>query len=500
MFHQYALSVISISVQFFLVPMAFAQDKQNILTLDDALRIAREQSPDALTTKQEFRRSYWSYKTFKGTYLPQVGVSAEIPNVNRVIEKITNYESGVINYVPTQNTTFTGALKITQEIGFTGGSLSLQSGLQRLDNFFFTDSATTSYYSTPINIIYNQPIFKFNPYKWDKKLEPLAYDQAQRKYLEDIERINMKMVYFFFTLLNAQIEKKIADSTLSNNIELYKIAEGRYNFGHILENELLNLKLQLLKAQTRVEDAKTSLDLALDQFKSFLRLKDTIPVVLIPPANIDFFIVDPVKAVEEANNNSSASLDFDRRLLEAQRDVNKAKMDGRFDANLYATFGYNQTAANVNNAYKSPLDQEQVAFGMEIPILDWGVARGRIKIAESQEEIVNNSVAQERIDFEREVRLKAIKFNQQKTLVQIAAESDKVAKKTYELTKARFLIGKPIDIRDLNQAQIDMDNFEKAYYSALQTFWQSYFELRQMTLYDFEKSERLTFNVKDIKP
>ena len=287
---------------------------------------------------------------------------------------------------------------------------------------------------------------------------------------------------------------------MSNNIELYKIAEGRYNFGHILENELLNLKLQLLKAQTRVEDAKTSLDLALDQFKSFLRLKDTIPVALIPPANIDFFIVDPVKAVEEANNNSSASLDFDRRLLEAQRDVNKAKMDGRFDANLYATFGYNQTAANVNNAYKSPLDQEQVAFGMEIPILDWGVARGRIKIAESQEEIVNNSAAQERIDFEREVRLKAIKFNQQKTLVQIAAESDKVAKKTYELTKARFLIGKPIDIRDLNQAQIDMDNFEKAYYSALQTFWQSYFELRQMTLYDFEKSERLTFNVKDIKP
>jgi hypothetical protein len=498
--HRSFICLIVFIWQIFLASSGFSQEGQRILTLEDALRIAKEQSPDALTTKQEFRRSYWSYKTFMGTYLPQVAVSAEIPNVNREILKLTNYNNGVVSYVPLQSSSVSADFIISQKIGFSGGDLSLQSGLERTDNNFFTDSSTTSYLSIPINIIYKQPIFQFNPYKWNKKLEPIAYDQSKRKYLEDIEKINMRMVFFFFDLLKAQVEMKIADSTLSINHDLYKIAEGRYNFGQILENDLLNLKLQFLKAQTRVEDAKLNLDQALDQFKSFLRIKDTIPIILIPPANIEFFMVDPLKAVDEANKNTSAALDFEKRLIEAARDVNKAKMDGRFDANLYANFGYNQTAATVPDAYKSPTDREVVSLGFTVPILDWGVARGGIKIAQSQEEIVANSVAQDKIDLEREVRLKAIKFNQQKTLVQIAAESDKVAKKTYELTKARFLIGKAVDIRDLNQAKIDMDNSEKEYYTALQTFWQSYFELRQLTLYDFEKLERIQFNMEDIKP
>jgi outer membrane protein len=500
MLHRSFICLIVFICQLILASPGFSQEGQRILTLEDALRIAKEQSPEALTTKQEFRRSYWSYKTFKGTYLPQVAVGAVIPDVNRVIEPLTNYENGVVSYVPTQSSTLSADFIITQKIGFTGGDLSLHSGLERRDNFFFTDSSLTSYYSTPINITYRQPIFKFNPYKWDKKLEPIAYDQSKRKYLEDIEKINMKMVFLFFELLKAQVEMKIADSTLSIDHELYKIADGRYNFGQILENDLLNLKLQFLRTQTRVEDARLNLDQALDQFKSFLRIKDTIPVILIPPANIEFFMVDPLKAVEEANKNTSASLDFEKKLLEAARDVNKAKMEGRFDADLIATFGYNQTAGSVPDAYKSPADKEVVSLGFTVPVLDWGVARGGIKIAQSQEEIVINSVAQDKIDLERQVRLKAIKFNQQKTLVQIATESDRVAKKTYELTKARFLIGKAVDIRDLNQAKIDMDNSEKSYYEALQTFWQSYFELRQLTLYDFEKLERIQFNIEDINP
>jgi len=499
MLHRCFICLIVFICLLILASPGFSQEGQRILTLEDALRIAKEQSPDALTTKQEFRRSYWSYKTFKGAYLPQVAVGATIPNVNRVLDRKLK-DNGEVSYIPTQTSSLSADFTISQQIGFSGGSLSLYSGLERTDNYFLTDSSVASYLSIPINIIYTQPIFKFNPYKWDKKLEPIAYDQSKRKYLEDIEKINMRMVFLFFDLLKAQVEMKIADSTLSNDHDLYKIAEGRYNFGQILENDLLNLKLQFLRTQTRVEDARLNLDQALDQFKSFLRIKDTIPIVLIPPANIEFFMVDPLKAVEEANKNTSAALDFEKRLIEAARDVNKAKMDGRFDADLSATFGYNQTAATVPDAYKNPADQEVVSLGIKVPILDWGVARGGIKIAQSQEEIVTNSVAQDKIDLERQVRLKAIKFNQQKTLVQIAAESDRVAKKTYELTKARFLIGKAVDIRDLNQAKIDMDNSEKSYYEALQTFWQSYFELRQLTLYDFEKLERIQFNMEDIKP
>ena len=478
---------------------AYAQQTPRSLTLEEALEIARKDSPDALNAKQAFRSSYWQYRSFKGAYLPNIGMSAEIPNINRTINKTTNPTTGAEIYTPQQFTNFSSYLSISQRIGFTGGSLSLNTGLERIQNYF-TDSTSISYYSTPINIEFNQPIFKYNAFKWERKIQPMVYDIAKRKYLEDIEQVNLTATNYFFNLLQAQIEKKIAEVYLANYDTLYKIAEGRFQLGKIAQNELLTLKLRVLNGRAAVENAGLNLDQSLYRFRSFLRIKDTVPIVLIPPAGLTYFIVDPDRAVELAVANSSQSLDFNRRELEAASSVNKAKMDGRFDANLRAIFGYNQTAPTLSTAYKSPLDQEIVTLGVTLPILDWGVARGQIKVAESNEEIEKNKVTQERIDFKRQVYLLGVQFNMQKNQVMIASLADTVARQTYEVTKGRYLIGKNITITELNTAQSETDGAQRDYYSALKTYWSTYFDLRKLTLYDFIRNEPLQFSWEDVKP
>jgi outer membrane protein TolC len=87
----------------------------------------------------------------------------------------------------------------------------------------------------------------------------------------------------------------------------------------------------------------------------------------------------------------------------------------------------------------------------------------------------------------------------QQNQLMIAAKSDTVAKKSYEVTKGRYLIGKINSILDLNNAQIETDNAEKNYFYALQTFWRSYYEIRKMTLYDFLNNTPIEFNLKDFK-
>ncbi len=475
---------------------AYPQKNVRKLTLEEAIEIAHSQSPDALNAKQAFKASFWEYRTFRGTYLPQLGMTGTIPNINRSIQKYTN-PNGIESFRPQQYTSYIANLALTQKIGLTGGTISLNSGLQRVDNT--SDSTTTSYLSTPINIGYTQPFFVFNPFKWERKIEPLKYDQAKRKYLEDCEQISITATNYFFSLLQAQIEKKIAETNMSNYDTLYKIAKGRYQLGKIAENDLLLLELNVLKAEAAVENANLALDNASFGLKSFLRIKDTIPLILIPPANIDYFSVDPKIAVEQANTNSSSALDFKKRLLEAARDVNQAKMEGRFDAELSAVFGLTQSAATLDKAYKNPLNQQQVALGLTIPILDWGVARGKIKMAQSQEEIVKNSVEQDIIDFQRNVYLKVVQFNMQKKQLMIAAKSDTVAKKTYDVTKGRYLIGKINSILDLNNAQINTDDAEISYYQALQTYWRTYFELRKQTLYDFNLKQTIPFDFSVLK-
>ena len=315
----------------------------------------------------------------------------------------------------------------------------------------------------------------------------MKFEEAQRLYIETNEQVSISAVDHFFSLLLAQIELEIASKNYANYDTLYKIALGRYNLGKIAENELLQLELNLLKAEASVENTELDYQNKLFVFKSFLRLKDEELVELIPPTETPLFIIPAQKAIVEAKNNTSAGLEFQRRMLEAESELNRAKREGRFDAELFASFGLSQTSTEISNAYVDPLDEERVTLGITVPILDWGRARGNIKMAESSLDLVTTAVEQEKIDFEQNVFLNVMQFNMQEKQLRIAAKSDTVAQKRFEVTQKRYMIGKVNDVLELNNAQIDNDNSKMNYYRSLMTYWKSYFEIRKLTLYDFRR-------------
>lgn len=472
-----------------------AQENTRWLSLQDVIEIAKKQSPDALMAKHRFRSSFWEYKTFKADYLPSLQFNGILPNINRSIDP--EKDDGVIVYKENNLLEADLKMKLTQKIGITGGEFFVQSGLNRTENF--KDSTVITFYSTPINIGYSQPIFKYNAYKWDKKIEPLKYLEAKSKYLEDVEQISITAVNHFFNLLLAQIDKKIALKNRSNYDTLFHIAFGRFNLGKIAENELLQLELNLLRAQSSVETSELHLENITFIFKSFLRIKDDENISLITPLNTLHFDVPVQKAINEAKKNASTGLDFEKRLLQAASEMNFARLNNRFDADLYAVFGLNKNGPSFSDAYKSPLDQQQLTLGISIPIVDWGLAKGKMKLAESKQDLVITSVEQDRIDFEQSIYLNVMQFNMQKNQLFIAAKADTVAQKRYEITQQRYLIGKVNDVLELNNAQIDSDRSQKEYSRTLQAYWVNFFELRKLTLYDFEKDRIILFNINEIQ-
>jgi len=471
----------------FFVNVINYSNSQNIVkfNLQEVIKIAQDQSPDAQIAKHKYRRSYWSYRTFKATYLPGLQLDATLPNINRSINEISA-QDGTTVYTPQSLQSYSVALSVNQKIGITGGEVFLSSGIQRLDNNL-SDTSITQYLTNMVNIGIRQPIFHYNPYKWDRLIEPMKFEEAQRLYIETNEQVSITAVDHFFSLLLAQIELGIASKNYANYDTLYKIALGRYNLGKIAENELLQLELNLLKAEASVENTELDYQNKLFVFKSFLRLKDEELVELIPPAETPHFIVPAQKAIVEAKNNTSAGLEFQRRMLEAESQLNRAKREGRFDAELFASFGLTQTSTDIEYAYKDPLDEERVTLGITVPILDWGRARGNIKMAESSLDLVSTAVEQEKIDFEQNVFLNVMQFNMQEKQLRIAAKSDTVAQKRFEVTQKRYMIGKVNDVLELNNAQIDNDNSKMNYYRSLMTYWKSYFEIRKLTLYDFRR-------------
>ncbi len=69
--------------------------------------------------------------------------------------------------------------------------------------------------------------------------------------------------------------------------------------------------------------------------------------------------------------------------------------------------------------------------------------------------------------------------------------------KGYDITKARYLIGK-ISITDLNIAQAEADNSKSNYINTLWIYWRNYYDLRRLTLYDFEQDMPIMVDYKEL--
>ncbi len=473
-----------------------AQDVIRVLTLEEAIEIAKNQSPDALSAKNRFLKAFWEMRTSEALLLPKLGLNATAPNLSRSIIKVTQPDGTDAFREVAQNTT-AADLRLSKNIGLTGGSLYLNSRLQRID--YLADSTPTAWLSSPLIIGYQQNIFSFNPFKWSKKIDPIRFNEAKRRYLEDVEQIAISTTNQFFNLLTAQIRQKIQEQNEANYDTLYKISIGRFNLGRIAENDLLQLELSYLQAQAAVESNRIDLEDRMVKLKSYLRIQDETILELVPPIEmISFFDVDVSKAINYAKLNSSASLTFERRMLEADREVNRAQTTDRFSANLFAQYGLTQRAENFANVYDNPQDQQQVVLGLTIPILDWGLAKGRIKIAESDREIVLTAIDQERIDFEQNIYLQVQNFIMQQRQLAIAAKTDTVAQKSFDIAKQRYLIGR-IDIINLRDAQSSNDNARLNFIRSLQTYWNNYFQLRKLTLFDFMRNEEISIDFETLR-
>jgi outer membrane protein TolC len=465
------------------------------LTLNDVITIARQQSPDALAARHRYRGSYWQYRSYRAGYLPGLRMDATLPNLFRNISAIT-LPDGTDVFVRRSQASSSANLSLSQRIGFTGGQVFMNTGLERIDLIRETGNIT-SYLSTPFNIGFTQPIFGYNPYKWERKIEPLRFEEARKRYIEDLETISMRANNLFFDLLLAQINIEINLINLSNNDTLYQIARGRFSVGRIAENELLQMELNVLNSEATLEQSRIDYEAALFRFRSYMGVENIGEIELLVPQERHNMIIRVEEALAQAHQNRSDLLAFERRRIEAESQVSRAKSESRFNANMFAVYGLTQTADNIPDAYVHPLDQQQLRVGVSIPIVDWGVGRGRVKMAESNRELINTNVQQAILDFDQEVFLRVMEFNMLERQLLIASKADTIAEKRYEVSRQRYLIGR-IDILELNIALAEKDRAKQSYLAALRNYWRGFFEMRSLTLFDFQRNEPITLDFDEI--
>ena len=151
---------------------------------------------------------------------------------------------------------------------------------------------------------------------------------------------------------------------------------------------------------------------------------------------------------------------------------------------LTAQFGLTQTGNEFSSSYRNPMDQEIVGLTLSVPILDWGLGKGKVQMARTQQEIVLAQVEQEVMQRRQDIYIRVVQFNAQSQQCDVSQKADAIAGERYELALQRFRNG-TIGILEMNTAQNERDEASAQYIEELANYWSYYYNLRKDTLYDY---------------
>lgn len=451
------------------------------MTLEQAIEIAHSRSPQVQMAQLNFMAQYWNFRSYKALFLPALNLHGSLGNYNRSLVDVRDPETGRISYVANNTLSNELSISIDQNIALTGGKVSLNTSLDRLDQFNY---GTQIYNSNPLSIRYTQPLRSFNELKWKKKTEPLQYEKEKKVYLESMEDITLQTTSQFFSVLSAQTSHQKNVENLNDTRKMYNIALKRSEIGTVDKSELLQLELALMNAELTASNSRTSLEIALFNFTTYLGISESASFELLPPTTPPNVIMEYDFVLSKALQNSSQNLMLQLKEIESQQGVAEAKAARGIQVELQANLGLSQTGNSFNEAYRFLKDQEIVGLSLAMPIYDWGMSRGKVKMAEAKARLVRTQNEQDAVKFQQDIRIKVIQFNQQSKQCEISEKAFAIAQQRYDITKERFQNG-GITVTDLNTAQKELDEASRQYISQLGTFWSAYFELRKLSLYDF---------------
>ena len=458
---------------------------QTLLSLSDAVELAQQQSVEAKLAGNLRENKFYAWQTFRATLRPQLALQAGLPSYRRDFLEVRQPDGGIRFLPRTQNNSRIG-LSLEQVITGTGGRLSVHADLTRFDDF---DRKVISYSATPLGLSLQQPILGFNPYRWAQRIEPLKLEEAGKAYKFQMEEIALQAVQLFFDVIDARDAAGTAAVNLENSRLIKTIEEHRITLGTTTREKLLQIELQVLRAAQGLQEAQADLQNAMLRLQAFLGIQGREGFSPVLPETIPAGGIDSVLAIEMARENRAEFIAFERRKLESERAIEEAQRS-RFRADLEVVLGFNGAGERFPMVFSPLKDQQRISLNLFVPIMDWGRARAQEGVATANARVVAYSIEQEEISLRLQIigqvkRLEILGSN-----IGYARSGNRIGEERYQLALEQYHLGK-LSVGDLNIAIAEKDIAHRAYLIALRRYWEAYYQMRQMTLYDFQSGHKI---------
>lgn len=460
---------------------------QRILTLSEAINRMALQTKRIRAIKLAYENCLLDFANYRKGFLPAVSFSISPFSFNRSIQRLQEASDGSYTYVEDYSNSSSAGITVRQKIGPTGGTLTMGTSLSFLREF---SANRNSFNSRPIYIGFTQPLTGgYKEYIFNRTIQHLTQTIAAKDCAKEIAT-------FQYEVLSTYLKAYLADQTLRNAISmeassdtLLHIALLKLKAGRITDYEYKQVDLQCAENAYDAATAREERQMAVRALSSCLEL-DGDPIAL--PQRLDncppVIETSTVHALIAHNNPQYIQAELD--LARARQQLWQAKQATRLSGNLSIDYGVNQYGAEFAQAYRHPSRQQSVSVTLSLPVFQWGINHNKRQIAENEFEIQRIATERSLRDFDKEIDEVILRYNSALLNSDLSERAFRLATENYHMMARRFTFER-ITVAELIEAKRTLMMHQMEYYTAIQSLYTTYYNIRTLTLYDFENNKHL---------
>jgi len=488
------------------------------MILQDAIRIALDESFDIYRLKQRYLQLAYSLETVRRSLKTRVNLNSTLPRMTQGFANrlFTDYDGALeLALFKDDILDFGATLNVVQPL-ITNGSITFSSqlrGYERDLQMIPGTAADLRYISPQFRIQFNQPLLQYNAIKGELKGAKLDLEALQLSYGEvELSRIN-EVTRAFYDLYEKQQELEIVSEIHRQNVENHRAGLRRYELGLISEMEKLNLEVEMVNSRDRLEQTRSALLSTRLDFNRQLSLPLSERVWVNASDRFVPLEVNPDLAVQRAFQNRSdmrrANIEVEKAELEIRQVASRSRPD--LQLNLGYDISGNSTIPgyDMRSTWKDHYcagiaadnfrSSTNITVTMNVPIFDYRTNQSRVQRLISERAVLEREVNEVEDDLHRNIIERVNEVSSAMQRMEMQSGNRMLARTAFEVSQELFEKGE-IDHTELLSVQSRYLKTESLFVSALIDFEIAKAELREITMWDWETDQPIRQRTTPPKP
>jgi outer membrane protein len=456
---------------------------QKILTLEDAMNIAINNSPEILKSElnMTISRENLNAREAATKSLIKFQLTPFYYNQNRTFNSLFS------TWSTSETKKIYGDFIVSQPIKWTDGTITIQNQFAYQDASSDFNASRSRGYSNYLFLRYSQPVFTYNKLKMELNQLRLSLENATLSYA--IQRLFLEklVTQYYYTVYQRKMALSVTEEELKNQKNGYEIIRSKVEAGLSAREELLQAELNLATSESNLQNAQVNLANAMDDFRQYIGMPLTEEFNI--ETNIEYteVPVDMNKAIENGLDTRMELRQREISIRNSQDQLTVARSVNEFLGNVGLSVGLFGENPDLAHIYEKPTRSPEVSVTFNIPVWDWGERRSRIKAAEAGIRIEEINLASEQTNVELAIRQSFRSLQNLSMQIVIARQNEKNAQLTYEINLERYKNG-DLTSMDLGRYQNQLSEKKMNLANSLISYKLELLNMKIQSLWDFENN------------